>query len=144
MNQISFKIITPEKVVFEDAIDQATMMTQSGEITVLPGHIPLVTVLQSGELRCKKGDKEYALAVSGGFCEVRPDNSLVVLADTAEHAHEIDLARAEEARARAEKLMTEARHHEDVDYTALQALLEKSLTRLKVGNKYRKLPRTSP
>lgn len=140
MHKISFKIITPERVVFEDSIDQVTMMTQAGEITVLPNHIPLVTVLQPGELRCKKGEEEYALAVSGGFCEVRPDNSLVVLADTAEHAEEIDLTRAEEAKARAEKLMQEAIGREDVDFAAVQASLEKSLTRLKVGNKYRKLP----
>lgn len=140
MNKISFKIITPERVVFEDTIDQVTMMTKAGEITVLPDHIPLVTVLQPGELRCKKGEEEYAMAVSGGFCEVRPDNSLVVLADTAERAEEIDLTRAEQAKANAEKLMKEARSQEGVDYTALQVLLEKSLTRLKVGNKYRKLP----
>ncbi len=144
MNKINFKIITPERVVFEDQIDQVTMMTQAGEITVLPGHIPLVTVLQSGELRCKKGEEEYALAVSGGFCEVRPDNSLVVLADTAERAEEIDVARATEAHERAEKLMAEARHHEDVDYAALQAKLEKEFARVRVANKYRKLPRTSP
>ncbi len=140
MNKISFKIITPERIVFEDSIDQVTMMTKAGEITVLPDHIPLVTVLQPGELRCKKGEEEYAMAVSGGFCEVRPDNSLVVLADTAERAEEIDLTRAEQAKANAEKLMKEARSQEGVDYTALQVLLEKSLTRLKVGNKYRKLP----
>ena len=140
MNKISFKIITPERIVFEDSIDQVTMMTKAGEITVLPDHIPLVTVLQPGELPCKKGEEEYAMAVSGGFCEVRPDNSLVVLADTAERAEEIDLTRAEQAKANAEKLMKEARSQEGVDYTALQVLLEKSLTRLKVGNKYRKLP----
>ncbi|MBI2637226.1 MAG: F0F1 ATP synthase subunit epsilon [Parcubacteria group bacterium] len=141
MNKINFKIITPERVVFEDEIDQVTMMTTTGEITVLPGHIPLVTVLSHGELSCKKGNEAYAMAVSGGFCEVRPDNAVVVLADTAERAEEIDLARAEEARARAEKLMQEARGREDVDYAALQAILERSLTRLRVANKYRKLPK---
>lgn len=140
MNQISFKIITPEKVVFEDSIDQVTMMTREGEITVLPRHIPLVTILQPGELRCKKGSEEYSLAVSGGFVEVRPDNSVIVLADTAERAEEIDVTRAEEAHQRALKLMSEARDKEEVDYAALQAKLEKEFARLRVGNKYRKLP----
>jgi len=140
-DKISFKIITPERVIFEDQVDQVSLPTPDGEITVLPDHIPLVSVLQPGELRCKKGNTEYSLAVSGGFCEVRPDNSLVVLADTAERAEEIDLARAEEAKARAEKLMTEARHHEDVDYAALAAKLEKEFSRVRVANKYRKLPK---
>ena len=136
---MKFDIITPERVVFSDEIEQATMMTSSGEITVLPYHIPLVTVLRPGELRYKKGSEEFSIALSGGFAEVRADNSLKILADTAEHAGEIDLARAEEARARAAQLMTEARHKDDVGYTALAAKLEKELTRLRVGKKYRKV-----
>ena len=140
MPKIKFKIITPERVVFSDEIDQVTMMTREGEITVLSDHIPLITVLQPGELRCKKGSEEYFMAVSGGFCEIRPDNSVVVLADTAERAEEIDITRAEAAKERAEKLMKEARSQEGVDYAGLQAMIEKSLTRLRVGNKYRKLP----
>ncbi|OGY92124.1 MAG: ATP synthase F1 subunit epsilon [Candidatus Komeilibacteria bacterium RIFCSPLOWO2_02_FULL_48_11] len=140
-DKISFKIITPERVIFEDQVDQVSLPTPDGEITVLPDHIPLVSVLQSGELRCKKGNTEYSLAVSGGFCEVRPDNSLSVLADTAERAEEIDIVRAEEAHQRALKLMAEARDKESVDYAALQAKLEKEFARLRVGNRYRKLPR---
>ena len=140
-DKISFKIITPERVIFEDQVDQVSLPTPDGEITVLPDHIPLVSVLQPGELRCKKGNTEYSLAVSGGFCEVRPDNSLVVLADTAERAEEIDIVRAEEAHQRALKLMAEARDKESVDYAALQAKLEKEFARLRVGNRYRKLPR---
>ena len=71
--------------------------------------------------------------------EVREDGSVVVLADTAEHAAEIDIARAEEAKERASKLMTEARHQENVNYEAIQSSLEKQLARLNVGNKYRKI-----
>lgn len=134
-----FKIITPERVVFSDDVTQVSLMTKDGEITVLPHHIPLVTLLQPGELRYKKNNEEFSIAVSGGFAEVRPDNSLVILADTAEHATEIDLTRAEAARARAAKLMSEARHQDDVEYTTLQMQMEKALLRLKVGNKYKKL-----
>lgn len=136
---MQFQIITPEKVVFSAEVDALTMMTQSGEITVLPHHIPLVTVLQPGELRYKQKGEEFAIAVSGGFAEVRADNTIKILADTAEHAHEINLERAEEARAKAAKLMEEARNKEDVDYTALAIKLEKELNRLRVGNKYKKL-----
>lgn len=137
---LKFRIVTPERVVFEDEVDQVTMMTRNGEITVLPHHLPLVTILEPGELRYKKKNEEHMLAVSGGFVEVKADNTLSILADTAEMADEIDLARAEAAKAKAEKLMQEARSKEDVDFVAVQANLERALNRLKVGNKYRKLP----
>ena len=138
---LKFKIVTPERVVFEDDIDQATIMTMDGEITVLPHHLPLVSALKSGEMRYKKNGEEHVLAVSGGFIEVRPDNTVVVLADTAELAHEISVERADAARVRAEKLMQEARSKEDVDFVAIQANLEKALNRLKIGQKYRKFPK---
>lgn len=141
MSKILFKIITPERVVFSDEVEQVSMMTRSGEITVLPHHIPLVTILQPGELRYKKNGEELFLAVSGGFAEVRPDNTIVVLADTAEHAHEIDVERAKAAHDRAVKMMEE--HRDNVDYTALQVNLERALVRLKVGNKWKKLPERS-
>lgn len=136
---MQFQIITPERVVFSDNVDQVTMNTSAGEITVLAHHIPLVTLLQPGELRYKKNAEEFAIAISGGFAEVRADNSIKILADTAEHAHEVDLTRAEEARAKAAKLMEEARNKEDVGYAAIAAKLEKELARLRVGNKYKKL-----
>ena len=135
---MKFQIITPERVVFSDEVDQISVMTRNGEITILPHHIPLVTILQAGELRYKKNGEEQALVVSGGFAEVRQDGSFVILADTAEHATEIDLTRAEEARAKAERLMSEARHSDDVSYAAIAAKLEKELARIRVGNKYRK------
>lgn len=141
MSSINFKIITPERVVFSEEVDQISLMTKSGEITVLPGHIPLVTILLPGELRYKKNGKESFMAVSGGFAEVRPDGSFVVLADNAEHAHEIDIERAQAAHDRAQKLMSETAHREDVDYAALQSKVERELARLKVGNKYRNLPK---
>ncbi|MDD2757864.1 MAG: F0F1 ATP synthase subunit epsilon [Patescibacteria group bacterium] len=136
---LKFQIITPERVVFSDEIDQVTMNTQDGEITVLPHHIPLVSVLKPGELICKKNSEEYPLAVTGGFVEVRPDSSVIILADTAEKAEEIDIARAEEARERALKTMREERKLDSAEYAALQATLDRALIRLKVGNKYRKL-----
>lgn len=136
---MKFQIVTPERTVFSDEIEQITLMTEDGEITILPHHIPLVTNLKPGEVRYKKQGQESHLAVSGGFAIVRDDGSVVLLADTAEHAHEIDLARAEEARARAAKLMEEARNKEDIDFAALAVKLEKELNRLRVGNKYRKL-----
>lgn len=137
---LKFRIVTPERIVFEDEVEQVTMMTRDGEVTILPNHIPLVSILQAGELRYKKNGEEKIIAVSGGFAEVRTDNTLTVLADTAEAAHEIDIARAEAAQAKAEKLMREARNKEDVDFNLVQANLERALNRVKIASKYKKLP----
>lgn len=134
MNKLKFKIVTPEKVVYEKEIDQVTMPTQAGEITVLPSHVPLLTALKSGELVIKIDGKELAMAVSGGFAEIR-EYEVIVLTDSAELAHEIDEQRAEEARARAQKLLADAKDREDVDYTALAGKIEKELARLKVARK---------
>lgn len=136
---LKFQIITPEKIVFQDEIDQVTLNTADGEITVLPNHVPLVTLLKPGEMICKKNNIEYPHAVTGGFAEIRSDNSVIILADTAEKAEEIDVARAEEARQRAEKLMKEERTMDSQEYAALQATLDRAMIRLKVGNKYRKI-----
>lgn len=136
----NFKIITPEKVVFSDEIDQVSLMTASGEITIMPHHIPLVSVLKTGELKYKKAGQEFLAAVAGGFVEVKNDGNVVVLADAAEYAHEIDLTRAEAAKVKAEKLMQSARELDSVEYATMQAALEKALSRIRIGNKYRKLP----
>lgn len=139
--KIKLKIVTPEKTVYEDEIDQITLPTKSGEITILPNHIPLVSSLKPGEILIKKGSEEIPLATAGGFIEVA-ENSLTILADSAERLEEIDEARAEEARRRAEELMKkhgEAKDVEAVDYAALSAKLERELARLKVVRKYRKL-----
>jgi F-type H+-transporting ATPase subunit epsilon len=135
MQKIKFKIVTPEKTVYEAEIDQVTLPTQEGEITVLPGHIPLISVLQAGELVAKTDGKEIAMAVSGGIVEVRK-NELVILADTAERAEEIDLKRAEEARERAEKLKEERIHTDESQYATAAAILEKNLARIRVAKKH--------
>lgn len=135
MSKIKFKIVTPEKTVLESEIDQLTIPTQEGEITVLPDHIPLISVLAPGELVAKKGGEETAMAVSGGMIEVRK-NEITVLADTAERAEEIDLARAEEGKARAEKLKDEKIRMDETEYATAAAILEKNLARIKVARKH--------
>lgn len=133
--KIKFKIVTPEKTVYEDSIDQVTLPTQEGEITVLPNHIPLISVLAPGELVVKVSGEEIAMAVSGGIVEVRK-NELVILADTAERAEEIDVKRAEEAKARAEKLKDEKIRSDETDYATAAAILEKNLARIRVARKH--------
>lgn len=128
-------IATPERQVYQDDVESVTVPTTSGQITILPHHMPLSTVLRGGELMLRKGKSEEPYAVSGGFIEVQPDK-VVVLADTAEHISEIDEQRAEEARVRAEKLMSEQRHDAE-DYAGLVAKLERDLNRLHIIRKYR-------
>lgn len=133
--KIKFKIVTPERTVYESEIDQVTLPTQEGEITVLPNHIPLISVLAPGELVAKVGGEEVAMAVSGGMVEVRA-NEITILADTAERAEEIDLRRAEEAREKAEKLKEEKIRMDETEYAAVAALMERNLARIRVAKKH--------
>lgn len=133
------KIVTPDGITYESEIDQVSVSTQNGEITVLQNHIPLISVLKAGEIRILKSGHEVDLAVSSGVLEVRPHNEVYILADTAERAEHIDLERAETARKRAEELMAQKQTLEDVEFALLQAKLEKELARLKVGKKYKNI-----
>jgi len=142
--KIKIEITTPERKVFSEDADQVSIPTQMGEITVLPEHIPLVAVLVPGELRILKDKEEILMAVSGGFIEVL-SNKVTILADSAEHAEEIDEKQAEEARARALELQKE-KNFDDVEFAALSTKIEKELARLKVvrKKKYRNLPPQRP
>lgn len=133
--KLSLKIVTPERVVYEDEVDSVTAMTESGEITVLPGHVPLVATLRAGELRCMKGKETVLLAASTGFIEVRSAREVVVLADTAERVEELELAKIEEARERARQMLTQTRHVDDVAFADAAAGLERELARYKVAIK---------
>jgi len=135
MTKIKFEIVTPERVVYSDEIDQISLPTPQGEITILPHHIPLISALSAGELKVKKGNTEIPMAISSGFVEVRP-NKVVVLADTAERAEEIDIARAEEAKKKAEELL-KTRRTDQKEFTAVMAQIEKELARMRVAEKHR-------
>jgi len=134
---IKFKIVTPEGVVYENEVAQATIPTMDGEITVLPNHIPLISILKTGELKFKDKDGDHAIALAGGFLEVRGNNELVILADNAERAEEIDIEKAEQARARAEELMKKADQTADVDFARLQAVIDREMNRMRVGKKWK-------
>lgn len=133
-----FKIVTPDGVKYDDTVLSVSIPTENGEITVLEQHAALVSVLRAGELLIKKSDHDVLIAVSGGVVEVRETGDVYILADTAEHAEHIDLERAEAARKRAEELMAQIQHTEDVDFTRIQAAIEKEIVRIHVAKKYRK------
>ncbi len=143
MPKINLKIVTPEKVIYENnQVDQITIPTTTGEITVLPNHVPLVSILKSGEMIFKENGQENFFALSGGFLEVKEHSEVLILADNVERAHEINIEKAEAAKARAEVQMSELKNTEDVDFARLQAVIDREANRLRVGNKYRKLPKS--
>ena len=144
MKSIHFQIVTPERVVFNaPEVESISLPTKMGELTILPDHLPLVASLMPGEVRVKIGGQEINLAVSGGFIEVAPGR-VVVLADTAERAEEIDEQRAEEARVKARQFMLQEHVTEETDYAGLAAKLAKELARLKVVRRHRERKPLAP
>lgn len=141
MEAINFTIVTPQGRTYENKVSKITVPTQDGEITILPKHIQLFSVLKPGMLVVyEENDKPQYIAVSGGMISVQPGGCEVqILADTAERAEEIDLERAETAKKRAEELLLHYKNTEDVDFARIQAQIEKELARIRVGNRYRKL-----
>ena len=137
---MKLSIITPERTLIDqEEVTSITLPTMSGEITVLPGHAPIITVLQPGELVVGSDKETRPMAVSGGFVEITK-KSVRILADSAERVEELDIKRAEEAKKRAEELLKN-RDATDVEFAQIAAKLEKELARLKVGRKYKDVGR---
>jgi F-type H+-transporting ATPase subunit epsilon len=134
-------IVTAERVVFSDDVDVVIAPGAEGQLGILPHHSPLMTMLLPGELLVRKGGEEFYMAISGGFLEVRPDR-IIVLADAAERVEEIDIARAEEAKRRAEERLAELAP--GLDMARAEAALRRSLIRLKVVERRRRKPRVQP
>ncbi|MDO9230902.1 MAG: ATP synthase F1 subunit epsilon [bacterium] len=133
--KIKFKIVTPEKTVFEDVVDQATLPTTDGEITILPNHRSYISSLKAGELMLRKGEEEILLSISGGFIEFH-GNELIILADTAERAEEIDLVRAKEGRKKAEELKNQVVSMDENEYARVAAAIQKESARIRVARKH--------
>jgi len=136
MATIRLDVVTAERLVLSEDVDIVIAPGIEGQLGILPHHAPLMTLLDAGELIARKGQEEFSLAVGGGFLEVRPDR-VIVLADLAERAEEIDIEQAEAARKRAEQALTE-RYKPGFDAAAAEAALRASLARLKVAAKRRK------
>ena len=135
MVTLRLDIVTAERVVYSEDVDVIIAPGVEGQLGVLPHHAPLMTILQPGELRIKKGGEELSLAISGGFFEVRPDR-VIVLTDAAERAEDIDIARAEEAKRRAQERLSH--RAPEIDTARVEAALRRSLIRLKVVEKRRR------
>ena len=139
---LTVDIVTAERLVLsEEGVDEVVAPGIAGELTVLPMHAPLLTMIKPGVMRIKRGNDETDMAITGGFLEVR-DDRVTILADAAERAEEIDVARAEEARRRAEHQLE--RREADVDLARVSAELQKALIRLKVAERRRRRTGTRP
>lgn len=129
------EIITPEKVIYKDEVDEIIVPTENGEIAILPNHINLLTQVNPGELIIKKGTSQQYLAITGGFLEVQ-GNKISILAEYAVKAQDIEVARSMEAKKRAEKVMSEK--STDNELRIAQAEMIKAILELKVATKHKK------
>jgi F-type H+-transporting ATPase subunit epsilon len=137
---ILLEIVTPERLAYSDTVDSVQLPGSEGELGVLPHHAPLLATLGVGELRIRKGGEDEYFAIAGGFVQVRPDK-VVVMAETADMASEIDLEKAQEARREAERAL-EAGTHEAADLAMARASLQSALLRIRVAERrHREGPR---
>lgn len=132
---LHLEIITPEKIVYQDDVDEVVVPTINGQITLLPNHIPLLTKIAPGELIIKKQEKDQFLAIEGGFLELS-NNKISILADYAVRSEEIEIEKAKEAQERAQKRMEEKGTEQD--FAEAQALFRRTILELKVAQRRRR------
>jgi len=133
--QLHLTITTPIQTIYDNHVDQVTVTSAAGELTILPDHVPLVVPLMIGQAMVKVAGKEIYHAIDGGILEIRHNNEVVILSDRSENASEIDIDRANEAAKRAEELMNQDLPPSEVEYAALQKSMAKELNRVKLAQK---------
>jgi F-type H+-transporting ATPase subunit epsilon len=129
---LDLQIVTPDRLLVREQVDEVQIPGSEGYLGILPGHTPLLTSLAVGEMWYRKGQEKTYLSIAGGFVEVLPDR-VTMLATLAERPAEIDVARAEAAKQRAEQRLTQARM--EVDYERARLALQKSIIRLQVSSR---------
>lgn len=129
---LELRIVTPDRQIVHERVDEVEVPGSEGYFGVLPGHTPLLAMLSVGELWYRKGSEKTYIAIAFGFAEVLPD-SVTILAQLAERAEEIDVERAESARSRAEERL--AHPTSEIDYERARVALQKSLSRLQVSSR---------
>jgi F-type H+-transporting ATPase subunit epsilon len=133
-DRLTLELATPTRLVASAEVDEVVIPGSQGYFGVLPGHAPLLATLGIGELTYRIGRDEYHVATAGGFAEVRNDK-VIVLADVAETPADIDRARAERARERAEARLAGRASQEEIDYTRAMCALARALMRLQVSGR---------
>jgi F-type H+-transporting ATPase subunit epsilon len=134
---IRCEIVSQDRTVFTGDVDIVVLPGAAGEMGILPKHAPVLTTLKYGIIKVRKGGREEIFAVAGGVAEVQPD-IVTILADAAENVEEIDVARAEAARKRAEEVLAKGMPVDTDTYLAMEAALRKSNLRLDAVRRYRK------
>lgn len=123
--------------MFSGQVDMVSLPGTEGRMGILPDHMPMLTTLDYGEVKVRQGDAEEFYAIGGGFAEIQP-NRVIILADSAEHADEIDLNRAQHAREEAEKAMREGVPEDPVRYAQIRAALRRADIRIDVSRRRRR------
>jgi F-type H+-transporting ATPase subunit epsilon len=129
MKTITVNIVTPDGPVYDSEVSMVIAVTATGEMGVLPGHIPTVAPLGIGAIRLKKENSTELVAVNGGFLEIRPEK-VTILAQSAERAIDIDLARAQESAKRAESLLQANKN--EIDFKRAELALKRAMNRINV------------
>jgi F-type H+-transporting ATPase subunit epsilon len=132
MNTLKVNIVTPDGPVYDSEVEMVSTKAMSGELGILPGHIPMVAPLQIGAVRLKNGNNTELVAVSGGFLEVRPEQ-VTILAQAAEKAEGIDIDRAKEAKSRAESRLQAQQG--DLDFRRAELALKRAMNRINVSER---------
>ncbi|MFA4995989.1 MAG: ATP synthase F1 subunit epsilon [Patescibacteria group bacterium] len=135
MNTFNLKLISPEGVKYDQTVSEATLPTPDGQITILPNHMPVISLLSPGEIRLKINGKENILATEGGIVEIS-NNTVKILADTAEDIDSLDALKIEEAKNHAEHLLANAKS--DIEYADAAAHLEKQIAKLSILKRRKK------
>jgi F-type H+-transporting ATPase subunit epsilon len=133
MKTLTVSIVTPDGPVYESDVEMVSTKAKSGELGILPGHIPMVAPLEIGAVRLMKNGNTELVAVSGGFLEVRPDK-VTILAQAAEKQEEIDVERALRAKERAEKRLQDAQR-ENIDFKRAELALKRAMNRINVAQR---------
>ncbi len=133
-DKILFDIVTPERLVFSEEVDEVIVPGVQGEMGFLPGHLPLLSGLQIGQMVLKKEGKEFHFAISGGYVEIHEDH-VILLAETAERADEIDVERALASKAKAEEALRKTEDSAAHDFMMAELRLKRALTREEVAKR---------
>ncbi len=131
-----FDIVTPERLAFSEEVEEVVVPGTLGELGILPGHVPFLSTLQPGVMMLRQDGREIYYAVSGGFIEVHEDH-VILLAETAERADEIDVDRALASRAKAEEILKDVQDANELKFKRADLRLKRALTREEVARRFR-------
>mgnify|MGYP001167789716 CR=1 FL=1 len=133
--KLQLTVATPLAEVYKEMVDQITVTTANGEITILPDHVPLVVPLDLGQVMVKKGNHEEFLSIEGGILEVRHTHDVVILSNRADNVSELDMQTAEDAYQRAKDLMEEKLDPNETEYAALEKKMAYELNKVKIASR---------